>query len=117
MTCNVLMGTLNPTSLSHSAVTGTRNSSTYSNPVNSLLSQSAVENLPAFQDDRVSEQRYRPAGVAGQGSWGHHQHSTAPGQSYYHFYPGGPGSPMVSEVTAALYFLLHCALVKWKNGR
>jgi len=74
--------------------------------------QSGVGHLPAFQDDRLSEQHYRQAGVRGQGSWDQGQgQPTAPWQSYYHYYtgPGGHGSPMVSEVTSTYnvkFFLL-----------
>jgi len=70
-----------------------------------------VDRLPAFQDDRLSEQHYRQAGVTGQGSWGQGQHqASSPWQSQYHFYRGadGHGSPMVSEVTAALLMEVFC---------
>jgi len=61
-----------------------------------------VDRLPAFQDDRLSEQHYRQAGVRGQGSWSQGQGPpSSPWQSNYHYYPGtgaGRGSPMISEV-------------------
>ena len=81
------------------------------------IGQSGVDRLPAFQDDCLSEQHYRQAGVAGQGSWGQGQaQSSAPWQSYYHYYPG-TGGPTASEVTVSLYqnvvseFQAFCLLV------
>jgi len=64
-----------------------------------------VDQLPAFQDDHVSEQHRRSAGVRGHGSWGHE--SSAPVQAHYHYYPGtgSHGSPIISEVNSAIISL------------
>jgi len=65
-----------------------------------FIQQSRTDRLPSFQDERISEQQMRSAGVGGQGSWGQ---SSAPRQSYYRYYSGtgSQGGPLVSEVTAS----------------
>ena len=72
-----------------------------------------MDRLPAFQDDHISEQHRRSAGVGGQGSWAQGQQgSSAPLQSHYHYYPG-TGSPMVSEVNSFFVCIKVLYFTQW----